>query len=499
MAAPQQYSLRWNNYFRHLTYALDNHRVNDDFVDVSLICDGRKIKAHKVVLSACSSYFKEIFTENPHPHPVIIFKFIKYEDLNSIIEFMYQGEVNVQQEALQSFLQTAELLAVQGLTAEEKEKPKPPAPLLEEQKLIKSIPSTIRAVNDTTTATQTIDIPMLQTTTQQIQIPQIQGQPQTQTTQSVPHQQQQQHHVQTQIQHIQVHQNTSPASTSQHQITNHQVATSTGHQHQAQHQPQQQLQVQHQQQVQTQQVQVNPHPTQLSANIVTMPSTHTTSSMKKRKITFSDDDENIYTTETVDEQTIVKTADITLLRGSIKMDIPEYIVSEVDDRLSDTGGTTGNNQDSANNVQNVTQYTSEYEILTESEIEEKYQQGDNAEITIEMGRLLNPTTTSTSNTQNPLDDTTTSGSNVLSTIKTENKGSATGKFLICKICKRKLNSPNALRRHVASKHSKIIGKEFDCSVCSKSFKTKWSLSTHNSRFHRDMKPTKECINMEFME
>ena len=90
MSAPQQYSLRWNNYFRHLTYALDNHRVNDDFVDVSLLCDGRKIRAHKVVLSACSSYFKEIFTENPHPHPVIIFKFIKYEDLNSIIEFMYQ-------------------------------------------------------------------------------------------------------------------------------------------------------------------------------------------------------------------------------------------------------------------------------------------------------------------------------------------------------------------------------------------------------------------------
>lgn len=90
MVTPQQYSLRWNNYFRHLTYALDNHRNNDDFVDVSLLCDGQKIKAHKVVLSACSSYFREIFKENPHPHPVIIFKFIKYEDLNSIIEFMYQ-------------------------------------------------------------------------------------------------------------------------------------------------------------------------------------------------------------------------------------------------------------------------------------------------------------------------------------------------------------------------------------------------------------------------
>ncbi|KNC28653.1 Broad-complex core protein isoforms 1/2/3/4/5 [Lucilia cuprina] len=525
MTAPQQYSLRWNNYFRHLTYALDNHRVNDDFVDVSLLCDGRKIKAHKVVLSACSSYFKEIFTENPHPHPVIIFKFIKYEDLNSIIEFMYQGEVNVQQEALQSFLQTAELLAVQGLTAEEKEKPKPPAPLIEEQKLMKSIPSTIRAVNDATTATQTIDIPLLHTTTQQIQIPQLQTQTQTTT---VPQQQQQQHHhVQTQIQHIQVHQNTSPATT-------HQVTTVTGHQQQlqVQHQVQQQQHQHHQQSSQTQQVQVTTQPTQLSANIVTLPAT-TGNSMKKRKITFSDDDDNIYTTETVDEQTIVKTADMTLLRGTIKMDIPEYIVSEVDDRLSDAGGTPGNNQDSANSGQNVTQYPSEYEILTESEIDDKFHQGDNSEMTLEMGRLLNPTTTSTSTSQNALDDTTSS-SNVLSTIKTENKVSSTDlpnnkwtecqfckmvittvnlwrhirtqhtpqpprKFLLCKICKRKLNSPNALRRHIASKHSKIMGKEFDCSVCHKGFKTKWSLSTHNSRFHRDMKPTKECIKMEFME
>ncbi|XP_065366220.1 modifier of mdg4 isoform X1 [Calliphora vicina] len=490
MSAPQQYSLRWNNYFRHLTYALDNHRVNDDFVDVSLLCDGRKIKAHKVVLSACSSYFKEIFTENPHPHPVIIFKFIKYEDLNSIIEFMYQGEVNVQQEALQSFLQTAELLAVQGLTAEEKEKPKPPVPLIEEQKLMKSIPSTIRAVNDATTATQTIDIPLLHTTnTQQIQIPQLQTQ--TQTT-SVPQQQQQHHHVQTQIQHIQVHQNTSPTTT-------HQVNTVQHHsQHQQQLQVQHQVQHQQQQSSQTQQVQVNTQPTQLSANIVTLPAT-TGNSMKKRKITFSDDDDNIYTTETVDEQTIVKTADMTLLRGTIKMDIPEYIVSEVDDRLSDAGEPPGNNQDSANSGQNVNQYPSEYEILTESEIEDKFHQGDNSEMTLEMGRLLNPTTTSTSTSQNALDDTTTSSSNVLTTIKTENKVSSTGKFLLCKICKRKLNSPNALRRHIASKHSKIMGKEFDCSVCHKGFKTKWSLSTHNSRFHRDMKPTKECIKMEFME
>lgn len=93
--------------------------------------------------------------------------------------------------------------------------------------------------------------------------------------------------------------------------------------------------------------------------------------------------------------------DTALLRGTIKMDIPDYIVNEVDGHLSDTGtgngtgtgtGTQTANQDSSNSGQHVTQYTSEYELLTESEIEEKFQQqtttdANNTDITIEMGRF----------------------------------------------------------------------------------------------------------------
>ncbi|KAJ6639262.1 Broad-complex core protein isoform 6, partial [Pseudolycoriella hygida] len=111
-----QFSLRWNNYINHLTYAFENLRSHEDLVDVTLCCEGRKIRAHKILLSACSTYFKDVFKENPCQHPVIIFKNVKYEDLLAIIEFMYQGEVHVQQESLSSFLNTAEMLAVQGLT-----------------------------------------------------------------------------------------------------------------------------------------------------------------------------------------------------------------------------------------------------------------------------------------------------------------------------------------------------------------------------------------------
>ncbi|XP_075992347.1 uncharacterized protein LOC142987454 [Anticarsia gemmatalis] len=111
-----QFSLRWNNYVSHVTEAFNVLRFENDLVDVTLCCDGGKIKAHRMLLSACSTYFKQIFRENPCQHPVIIFRNFKFEDLNAIINFMYHGEVNIFQEQLESFLITAELLEVKGLT-----------------------------------------------------------------------------------------------------------------------------------------------------------------------------------------------------------------------------------------------------------------------------------------------------------------------------------------------------------------------------------------------
>ncbi|XP_063706737.1 myoneurin-like isoform X5 [Culicoides brevitarsis] len=116
MATTQQYSLKWNNYLTHLAFHFENLRNDGEFTDVTLCCEGKKIKAHKVILSACSTYFCEVFKENPHPHPVIIFKNVKYAELVSIIQFMYHGEVSVIQDLLPTFLQTAELLQVRGLT-----------------------------------------------------------------------------------------------------------------------------------------------------------------------------------------------------------------------------------------------------------------------------------------------------------------------------------------------------------------------------------------------
>ncbi|XP_039314756.1 protein tramtrack, beta isoform isoform X3 [Solenopsis invicta] len=116
MGSSHQISLKWDHYLKHITCAFDTLRTDEDLVDVTLSCEGKRIRAHKMLLSACSTYFRDLFKENPCQHPVIIFRNVKFDDLAALVDFMYQGEVNVVQEQLASFLTTAELLAVQGLT-----------------------------------------------------------------------------------------------------------------------------------------------------------------------------------------------------------------------------------------------------------------------------------------------------------------------------------------------------------------------------------------------
>lgn len=61
MTAPQQFSLRWNNYSQHIVTALDDLRADDELTDVTLSCEGQRLKAHKVLLAACSSFFRDTF------------------------------------------------------------------------------------------------------------------------------------------------------------------------------------------------------------------------------------------------------------------------------------------------------------------------------------------------------------------------------------------------------------------------------------------------------
>ncbi|XP_021933951.1 longitudinals lacking protein, isoforms H/M/V-like isoform X4 [Zootermopsis nevadensis] len=113
--AADQFCLRWNNFQLNIASALDSLKTDEDLVDVTLSCEGQNVKAHKVVLSACSPYFRGVFKENPCQHPIVILKNVSYDDVCALLSFMYQGEVYITQDRLSSFLHTAELLQVRGL------------------------------------------------------------------------------------------------------------------------------------------------------------------------------------------------------------------------------------------------------------------------------------------------------------------------------------------------------------------------------------------------
>eukprot|EP00092_Neocalanus_flemingeri_P017902 GFUD01019368.1.p1 GENE.GFUD01019368.1~~GFUD01019368.1.p1 ORF type:complete len:295 (+),score=67.15 GFUD01019368.1:41-925(+) len=112
----EQYSLNWNNYKFSMTESLKTIIQEEDFVDVTLHTEGKTLKAHKVYLSACSTYFKNVLKgTNLWQHPILFLVDVPFQDLQKILEFVYYGEVQVAQKRLQSFLKSAEILKISGL------------------------------------------------------------------------------------------------------------------------------------------------------------------------------------------------------------------------------------------------------------------------------------------------------------------------------------------------------------------------------------------------
>ncbi|KAG8221921.1 hypothetical protein J437_LFUL002480 [Ladona fulva] len=116
MSSSQRFCLRWNNHQSNLLSVFDQLLHDESFVDVTLAVEGLFLKAHKMVLSACSPYFQTLFVHNPDKHPIVILKDVPYADMRSLLDFMYRGEVSVDQDRLTAFLRVAESLRIKGLT-----------------------------------------------------------------------------------------------------------------------------------------------------------------------------------------------------------------------------------------------------------------------------------------------------------------------------------------------------------------------------------------------
>jgi len=121
----EKFCLRWNDFESNISVAFREIREEKDFFDCTLSCGARQIQAHKLILSACSPFFRSILRQNPHQNPLLYLKGVEFTDLQAVLNFMYHGEVNVAQEELNSFLSVAEDLQVKGLTQNESSQSNP--------------------------------------------------------------------------------------------------------------------------------------------------------------------------------------------------------------------------------------------------------------------------------------------------------------------------------------------------------------------------------------
>lgn len=150
----QTYRLRWNNESSaelNLSDAFRDLRDSSDFFDVAIGCSiasggSKTLRAHKVILSAYSAVFKEMFRQHPNRiDPFIYLKGVSHLELSHLLDFMYNGEVNIKQSNLSSFLAVAEELQIKGLQTTNK-RPKPPtsAPQQRPSDGMKAIPQGIQ-------------------------------------------------------------------------------------------------------------------------------------------------------------------------------------------------------------------------------------------------------------------------------------------------------------------------------------------------------------------
>ena len=110
-----KYSLTWDNFENNIIEAFRNLRSEEDFYDCTIVCKDSKIRAHRVILSAFSPSFRDMIRCTAHHHPVLYLRGVRVKDLEGLLDFMYHGEVFLEEEELETFLKTAEDLQVRGL------------------------------------------------------------------------------------------------------------------------------------------------------------------------------------------------------------------------------------------------------------------------------------------------------------------------------------------------------------------------------------------------
>ena len=122
MSSAEKLCLNWNDFQENILSSFKDLRHEKEFTDVTLACEDGVLEAHKVVLSFSSPWFKTLFGKIMSTQsPLIYMRGFKTRELESVMDFIYQGEANVLQEDLEAFLKIGQDLQLKGLQSNAEE------------------------------------------------------------------------------------------------------------------------------------------------------------------------------------------------------------------------------------------------------------------------------------------------------------------------------------------------------------------------------------------
>ena len=112
----KRFNLKWDECQNNFTTSVKSFWTNENFTDVTLISDDEEmIRAHRLVLSSNSEFFKAVLMKSTQPNLVLYMSGISQENLNYLLSYIYDGEVQMDQDKIESFLVVAKKLKVCGL------------------------------------------------------------------------------------------------------------------------------------------------------------------------------------------------------------------------------------------------------------------------------------------------------------------------------------------------------------------------------------------------
>ena len=86
----EKFCLKWNDFDTNVTNSFRKLRDEDNFYDVTLVSsDYKQVSAHRLVLSACSDYFRNILTHSKHSNPLLCLEGITSNEISQVLDYIY--------------------------------------------------------------------------------------------------------------------------------------------------------------------------------------------------------------------------------------------------------------------------------------------------------------------------------------------------------------------------------------------------------------------------